>query len=34
MTHTMGYHEIMFLVLVTILAVVLWAMAVTPIGGA
>lgn len=33
MTHTMGYHEIVFFVLVTILAVVLWALAVTPVGG-
>jgi hypothetical protein len=34
MTHTIGFHEIVFFVLVTILAVVLWTLVVTPVGGA
>ncbi len=33
MTHTVGYHEIVFFVLVTLLAMLLWVLAVTPAAG-
>jgi len=33
MTHTLGYHEVLFLILATILGIVIWMLAVTPASG-
>ena len=34
MTHAMGMNELLFLILVTIMGIVIWTLAVTPVGGA
>ncbi len=33
MTHTMAYHEVLFLILAALLALLLWALLATPTGG-
>lgn len=33
MTHTLGYHEVIFLILASLLALLLWALTASPTGG-